>query len=162
MFLNWSNPQLPPSTGIAYTSVSFKDLVLSVPANLFFIFSIFTFIHFSNYRELRSRVPQKIVINFSLSLLFLLLTFLFGVDDSFTKLVNAPEKTPVTCHIVASFIHAFILSTFFWMAVQAIFLYKKAVRATKNRGESRKLYQICFWSSWGKILAFSTSSGIKS
>lgn len=84
---------------------------------------------------------RKIIINFCFSLLFLLVTFVFGVD------VVHPQWA---CHLVATLIHLFTLSTFLWMGVQAVFLYKKAVRATKNRGQSKKTYKVSFVISWGR------------
>lgn len=97
------------------------------------------------FREIRKRTVRKIIINFCFSLLFLLLTFVFGVDVVHLQWA---------CHVSATLIHMFTLSTFLWMAVQAMFLYKKAVRATKNRGESKKTYQISFFVSWGKCNIF--------
>ena len=40
------------------------------------------------------------------------------------------------------------------MSVHAIFLYKKTVRATQNRGEETTVYRISFFAAWGKSMLF--------
>ena len=93
------------------------------------------------YRKLRKRTSALSIVNFCISLLLLLTTFIVTT--------NLNHPSPTLCHTMSALLHVFTLSTFAWTSVQAFFLYKKAVRATKNRGESRRAFYTCFCLAWG-------------
>jgi len=111
----------------------------NVPRAYCYYFSDFLIIFPS---ELRRKTANKILINLSVSLLLLLLSFLAGVEFA--------GNTEV-CKGISVLLHTFILTTFCWMCVEAISLYRKAVRTFKNRGEGKKFYWTCFIIGWGKL-----------
>ena len=92
---------------------------------------------------MRRKTAQRIIINFCLALLLLLSTFML--------ITNITITSAMVCHSVSALLHFLLLSTFAWTTVQAFFLYKKAVRATKNRGSNRKSFYVCFVLAWGKL-----------
>ena len=93
---------------------------------------------------MRRKTAQRIIINFCLALLLLLSTFML--------ITNITITSAMVCHSVSALLHFLLLSTFAWTAVQAFFLYKKAVRATKNRGSNRQSFYVCFVLAWGNKL----------
>ncbi|XP_066916357.1 adhesion G-protein coupled receptor G6-like [Clytia hemisphaerica] len=97
----------------ALNIISFIGCVVSM------VCLIATLICYLGLRDIRRRTARKILINFCFSLLFLLSTFMFGIEQT---------ARPHVCHAVSALIHMFTLSTFFWMSVQAVFLYLSGTR----------------------------------
>lgn len=103
------------------------------------------FLLFFLFREMHQKTSQKILINFCISLLFLLVIFTAGIQQT---------NEEIACKIVASLIELFLLSTFSWMGIMAVGFYKKIVKATQNLGESKTFFQICFVAGWGEWKSF--------
>lgn len=78
--------------------------------------TIFTFIAF---RTLRNSRHRQILINHCVSLLLLYIVFLGGIDSVATDLI---------CKAVAILLHYFLLTTMFWMAVEAHNMYMFLVK----------------------------------
>jgi len=98
-------------------------------------------------RNLRSKTPQKILINLCCALFSLLVVFMVGAHQS---------KSGPGCIVVSCLMQYLLLATFAWMGVEGISLYKKIVRATKNRGNNDWFFRVAFGMAWGKYcyLAF--------
>jgi len=98
--------------------------------------SVVTFIVF---RELRKKIPQKLLLSLCISLLLLLIIFLAGAEQTSPR---------VGCQIVAGLLHYFILTTFCWMFIQATNLYRSFVRVF-NKGSSTRFFIHASIFSWG-------------
>ena len=77
-------------------------------------------------RKPRSKLPGKILISLSTSLMLLLVVFLIGI-----------ERTSNTrnCRAVAALLHYFILTTFLWMGAEAANLYQMFVIVFQTRSQ---------------------------
>ncbi|XP_033125664.1 adhesion G-protein coupled receptor G6-like [Anneissia japonica] len=106
--------QAGPTTGFqdALTYISVIGCVISIVC---LVITIFTFMYF---KHLRGKRPQRILLNLCFSLLFLYLTFVIGIE--LTKCYSC-------CIIVAIMLHYFVLTSLFWMLVEAINMYLKFV-----------------------------------
>ena len=95
-------------------------------------------------RNLR-KVPQKIFINSCFSMLFLVITFLIGI-----KRTNQPR----VCHAVSVLLHYFTLTTFGWMSVECLSMYRNVFRLYQG---SRFFWTMCV-STWGNFDFLSSCS----
>ena len=86
---------------------------------MFKLTSVTTYIKNVSYRQLRNNQHDQILINMSISLDCLYLTFLIGAS-------TAP--IPALCGISAALLQYFLLVFFGWTAVEAIFLYRNLVQ----------------------------------
>ena len=91
-------------------------------------------------RKLRQKIPAKILICLCTSLLLLLVVFVVGVKQT--------EQAHI-CHIVAGMLHYFTLTTFAWMLVEAVNLYRTIVKVFTTGNESR-FFKWMFVYAWGK------------
>ena len=68
-------------------------------------------------------------------------------------LIGAEQTSPrIGCQIVAALLQYFILTTFFWMAVEAFNLYRSFVQVfSTNLSDSQFLMRACIF-AWGKFL----------
>ncbi|XP_065668365.1 adhesion G-protein coupled receptor G4-like isoform X3 [Hydra vulgaris] len=79
------------------------------------------------FRNLRKKLPQRILICLCISLMGLLLVFLIGAE----------KTSPIQlCQVIAAVLHYFILSTFCWMLVEAFNLYLSFVIVFNKRNDS--------------------------
>ncbi|XP_071959935.1 uncharacterized protein [Antedon mediterranea] len=78
--------------------------------------TIATYLYF---KQFRSKRPQKILINLSLSLLLLYLVFAIGIEQTGSR--NG-------CIAVAALIHYFGLASIFWMSIEAVNMYLMFVK----------------------------------
>ena len=85
---------------------------------------------FTYIRKLREQLPPKILISLCVSLLALLIVFLVGIKKT-------SDRT--TCPFVAVLLHYFILTTFFWMGVEAVNIYQMFVRVFLKGSQKRFL-----------------------
>ncbi|XP_071956162.1 uncharacterized protein [Antedon mediterranea] len=99
------------------------------------IATIFTF---TTNRKLRRSKPQQILCHLCVSLLFLYFIFLVGIDKT---------KKESTCTAIAGLIHYFLLTSIFWMSVQAINMYYSFVKVY-NTHVSRFFVKACLF-AWG-------------
>ena len=98
------------------------------------------FLAFIFTRRLREKLPQKILISLCVSLLALLIVFLVGI---------AFQTDKVGCRVVAALLHYLILTTFFWMGVEAANTYQMFVKVYQQRCEKRFLLRSSLL-AWGK------------
>ncbi|XP_071959939.1 adhesion G-protein coupled receptor G6-like [Antedon mediterranea] len=71
------------------------------------------------FKSLRSKVPQKILINLSITLLSLYLVFAIGIKQTGSR---------HGCITVAVLVHYFGLASIFWMSIEAINMYLMLVK----------------------------------
>ena len=100
--------------------------------------SLICFISFSN---LRKKLPPKILLSLSWSLLALLIVFVAGAKRTSTR---------VGCQVVAGLLHYFILATFLWMGIEAASLYRFFIKVFKSGSEARFFVRASVV-GWGKI-----------
>ena len=91
-------------------------------------------------RKLREKLPPKILISLCVSLLALLIVFLVGIEKTSNK---------VGCQVVAVLLHYFLLTTFFWMGVEAVNIYQMFVKVFRKGSERRFLLRSTLV-AWGK------------
>ncbi|XP_064387798.1 adhesion G-protein coupled receptor G6-like isoform X1 [Halichondria panicea] len=107
------NPtSLPENLAIVLSTITYVGLGLSVVCLLVFMFTIFI------SKKLLADKQNQILINISISLICLYLTFLIG---GFTVGV------PPLCGLMSALLQYFFLVFFSWMAVEAVWLYIKLV-----------------------------------
>lgn len=94
------------------------------------------------FRKLRTKLASKILICLCLSLLLLLIIFVAGVNQI---------KYPLICHVTSTLLHYFTLTTFFWMGVEAVNLYRAVVRVF-TRGSDVRFFRCMFVNAWGRLL----------
>ena len=97
------------------------------------------------------KLPPKILINLCISMLALLLIFLFGVDKSSSR---------TTCQIMAALLHYFTLTTFCWTLVEAYNLYKNFVKIFNMGGSNKKFMYLAMSFAWGMFSLSFLWSGI--
>ena len=104
------------------------------------------------FREVNKRLAPKILISLCSSLLALLVVFLVGIERT---------KNSVICHIVAALLHYFMLTTFIWMAVEALNLYRMFVTVFRKGSRSR-FFMIASTVAWGKHQFQNCNSAVES
>ncbi|XP_065683141.1 serine-rich adhesin for platelets isoform X3 [Hydra vulgaris] len=106
------------------------------------------FSHFF-FRSLRQKLAPKILIILCTNLLCTLVIFLSLVEQT---------KNRILCKIVASFLQFFVLSTFFWMAIEGFNLYRMFVKVLGASSENFLLKCSAF--AWGLPLLFTIATGL--
>ena len=124
------------------TSLVEKSTILRQTPHLFGTSEFSAFMYF---RKLREKFSQKILISFCVSLLALLIIFLAGVEKT---------SNEVGCQVVAALLHYFILTTFFWMGVEAVSIYQIAVEVFRQKRPKRFLLKssLVAWGKWSVCL----------
>ena len=106
-------------------------------------------------RKLREKLPPKILISLCVSLLALLIVFLVGIENTSDK---------VGCQVVAALLHYFLLTTFFWMGVEAFNIYQMFVKVFRKGSEKRFLLRssLVAWCKWSNFFLSSVQSSFPS
>nr|XP_026695108.1 adhesion G-protein coupled receptor G6-like isoform X2 [Ciona intestinalis] len=114
-------PQYLTLLTIIGCSISIICLLATLGTNLYF-------------RQLRTKLPQQVLMHLSGSIILLNLLFLIGIDLN---------KNDTSCFVVALFLHYAVLLVWCWMLVEAVFLFRTLV-ITRVESSSGK----CFiWSA---------------
>ncbi|KAJ8020260.1 Adhesion G-protein coupled receptor G6 [Holothuria leucospilota] len=103
---------------VAYQN--FLNVVTIIGCSLSILGLSTTLVVFFTFKRLRSSRPRRILVHLCIALLCLYCTFLFGIDLA----VNSKWA----CPMVGALIHYFLLSTIFWMGVEALNIYLMLVR----------------------------------
>ncbi|XP_053396683.1 uncharacterized protein LOC123552744 isoform X1 [Mercenaria mercenaria] len=82
---------------------------------------IITLLTYLKFRKLRRDNPSKILMNLCLSIGFVDIVFLIGVQEY-------SGKSDAGCKIVAILLHYFLLTAMCWMAVEAFYMYLALVK----------------------------------
>ena len=101
------------------------------------------FIHYTS-RKLRSKLPPKILMSLASSLSILLIVFLVGAERD-------TVGSKIGCQVVAGILHYFMLTTFLWMLVEAINLYRNFVKIFRSGGDG-KFFKNSSLIAWGKCV----------
>ncbi|XP_033105395.1 adhesion G-protein coupled receptor G7-like [Anneissia japonica] len=107
---------------------SFLSIVTYIGCSMSIIGLIITIVTVLGSKSIRGRQPQQIMVNLCLSMLFLYIIFIFGVDTA--------RQGSKGCIIVAVFLHYFLLTTIAWTAVEAANIYYLII-AVFNQPTSR-------------------------
>nr|XP_047129503.1 adhesion G-protein coupled receptor G6-like [Hydra vulgaris] len=99
-----------------------------------------TIVYHAAIPKLREKRAPKILIILCINLMSTLILFVAFVERT---------NSPVLCKIVASMLQFFILSTFFWMAVEGFNLYKMFVKVFNNSTKSRNFLLKSSLFAWG-------------
>ena len=92
-------------------------------------------------RKLRGNPHNHILVNMSVSLGGLYITFLLG---------GFPTKIPPLCGVVSALIHYFFLTFFAWTAVEAVWLFIKLVLVMSSQSLTSKYTLKCALPAWSK------------
>ena len=87
----------------------------------------------SSFRNIRSKLPSKILICLCFSLLALLVLFLGGVERSGTLL---------SCQIISGLLQYFLLSKFLWTTISAYNMYVLLVPMKQRSSGEDKLFML--------------------
>lgn len=113
------------------------------------IFCLFIHISISFFLSNSNTLPAKILNSLSISLIIAQIFFLCGIDP----LIDVSESI---CKTVAILIHFFFLSSFFWMNVMSIDLWRTFSNdPLKGQPRSHRKYAIYAWGSTGLLTAIS-------
>jgi len=77
------------------------------------------------FRKLRQNKTKKLLLCLCMSLLLLLIVFVTGAEQTSSRFV---------CQIIAGLIHYLQLTTFFWMFIEAIYLYRSVIMVYNKDG----------------------------
>ncbi|XP_033127596.1 adhesion G-protein coupled receptor G2-like [Anneissia japonica] len=119
---------LPPAADV----VTIVGLSISI-ASLFL-----TLLTFVSKKKFRKSEPKQILCQLCLSLLGLYIVFLAGIDQTEDK---------NWCTFAAALLHYFLLSSIFWMSVQAVKMYYLLVKVV-NSHVSHFVFKACLF-AWG-------------
>ena len=97
------------------------------------------------YRNLRKKLAPKILISLCISLMILLVVFLFATE------ARKITSVKFVCQIIACILHYFMLTTFMWMLVEAVNLYYSFVKIFNGR-DKKKFFKWASWASWGMYI----------
>jgi hypothetical protein len=100
----------------------------------------FTFLYF---RDLRSKIPGQILLNFCIALSLSLIVFLAAAERSKTSSLAG-------CRTAAIALHYFLLATFLWMAIEAFNMYLAFVKVFPTSNPSKFMLKCCLF-AWGKV-----------
>ncbi|XP_064387511.1 uncharacterized protein LOC135335851 isoform X2 [Halichondria panicea] len=132
------NPMsLPENLAIALSTITYIGLGLSVVCLVVFIFTIFI------SKKLLAEKQNQILVNMSISLICLYVTFLIG---GFTVGV------PPLCGIMSALLQYFFLVFFSWAAVEAVWLYLKLVVVMGSQSLTSKFMLKAGLPAWSVVL----------
>nr|XP_047141679.1 adhesion G-protein coupled receptor G4-like isoform X3 [Hydra vulgaris] len=112
---------------------------------------VLTIVSYSAFSSLRQKLAPKIFIILCANLLCTLVLFL--------ALVSKAEPRGL-CQTVASLLQFFVLSTFFWMAVEGFNLYKMFVKVFGGSSDSTKFLLKASAFGWGMPLVLTIATAV--
>ncbi|XP_033108597.1 adhesion G-protein coupled receptor G2-like [Anneissia japonica] len=135
------------------------DIVTIVGLSISIASLILTILTFVSKRQFRRSQPKQILCQLCLSLLGLYIVFLAEIDRTTEEVEGDPS---LGCMVVGAFLHYFLLSSIFWMSVQAVNMYYLFVKVFKSLGVSYFLFKACLF-AWGlPVVIVSVSASIDS
>ena len=102
----------------------------------------FSFFVFSSFRDVRSKTPGQILLNFCIALSLTLVVFLAAAERSKTSSL-------ASCRAAAIALHYFVLVVFMWMAIEAFNMYMAFVKVLPSYFP--KFMLKCCIVAWGKL-----------
>ena len=102
----------------------------------------FTLFIFSSFRDLRSKTPGQILLNFCIALSLTLVVFLAAAERSKTSSL-------ASCRAAAIALHYFVLVVFMWMAIEAFNMYMAFVKVLPSYFP-KFMFKCCIV-AWGKL-----------
>ncbi|XP_066920828.1 adhesion G-protein coupled receptor G7-like [Clytia hemisphaerica] len=111
-----------------------------------------TLLTYSIFKKLRAKLPPKILMSLASSLSILLIVFLVGAER------GSVVRSKLGCQIVAGILHYFMLTTFLWMLIEAINLYRNFVKIFRSGGDG-KFFKNSSRIAWGVPLLIVVING---
>ncbi|XP_065664183.1 adhesion G-protein coupled receptor G2 isoform X5 [Hydra vulgaris] len=108
-----------------------------------------TIVSYSAFSKLRKKLAPKILLSLCVSLMCTLIIFLALADHTEPRLL---------CKVVASLLQFFVLSTFFWMAIEGLNLYRMFVKVFRGSSSSRIFFFKASIFAWGIPLVFTIAT----
>ena len=93
------------------------------------------------FRDLRRRLPSKILTSLCFSLMAFLIVFLADVERA---------EIRISCQIIAGVLHYLMLASFMWMCVTAVNLYQLLVLVFRSSNE-KKFFIRASIVAWGRV-----------
>ena len=94
------------------------------------------------FRQLRGKLPSKILISLCSSMIIFLVVFLGGIEQS---------KHRISCQVIAAILHYFMMTSFAWMCVAAVNLYMLLVLIFR-KGSDDRFFIRASTIAWGMII----------
>nr|XP_047142663.1 adhesion G-protein coupled receptor G4 isoform X2 [Hydra vulgaris] len=110
-----------------------------------------TIVSYSAFSKLRKKLAPKILLSLCISLMSTLIIFLALADRT---------KPHLLCKVVASLLQFFVLSTFFWMAIEGLNFYRMFVKVFHGSSSSRIFFLKASVFSWGIPLVFTIATAV--
>ena len=99
-------------------------------------------INYLYFRQLRGKLPSKILISLCSSMIIFLVVFLSGIEQS---------KHRISCQVIAVLLHYFMMTSFAWMCVAAVNLYILLVLIFRKGNDDRFFIRASII-AWGMII----------
>lgn len=97
-----------------------------------------------SFRRIRRKLVPKLLICLSISLMCLLITFLAGIQPGHSSTDKGIKRPTVRCKVTAGLLQYFILSSFMWMLIQAINLYRSFITIFKSSNRDSRFLLFSF------------------
>ncbi|XP_022099612.1 adhesion G-protein coupled receptor G2-like [Acanthaster planci] len=120
-----------------YSSLAL-DLISKIGCGVSIVSLVVTIVVYLAVKKFRKKTASHILIWFCLSLLCLYAVFLFGIEQTSSRVV---------CIVMAVLMHYFALTSVFWMGVEATNLYLKLIRVF--RADVKHFMIKAFVVAWG-------------
>ncbi|XP_071946228.1 adhesion G-protein coupled receptor G7-like [Antedon mediterranea] len=124
---------------LADTFELFLDILTYVGCVMSILCLLVTIVVSLSIKTLRKRQPQKILLNLSISLTCLYLTFICGIDTA------TPET--VACTTIAVLLHYFLLTSVAWTSMEAVNMYLLFVKVFNAKSSKFLWFSMVF--AWG-------------
>ncbi|XP_065664197.1 adhesion G-protein coupled receptor G4-like isoform X3 [Hydra vulgaris] len=118
----------------------FLEIITWIGCGLSIAGLFMTIVSYSVFSKLRKKLAPKILLSLCVSLMCTLIIFLAS---------ETPSKPSLSCKIVASLLQFFVLSTFFWMAIEGLNLYRMFVKVFHGSSSSHIFFLKASAFAWG-------------
>ena len=95
------------------------------------------------YRHMRTDTNKRIILNISINTLIVNLIFLIGIDE---------RKNEALCQATSFILHYFTLCSWFWMFIEAIYLFLTLFLKDRSNIKTKKILAICGALAYGEFL----------
>ncbi|XP_028416707.1 adhesion G-protein coupled receptor G6-like isoform X1 [Dendronephthya gigantea] len=129
----------PPAEATTHDRI--LSVVSTIGCALSLLGLILTIITITILRELRTKIPSQILLNFCIALALMLIVFLVSAE--------LPKTLPVFgCRAAAVALHYFLLAAFLWMAVEGFNMYLAFVKVFSYSSQFKFMLKCCLF-AWG-------------
>ncbi|XP_065683123.1 adhesion G-protein coupled receptor G2 isoform X2 [Hydra vulgaris] len=134
---------------VKITNNVFLEVVTWIGCGLSIAGLFLTIVIYSAFSKVRKKLAPKILLSLCVSLICTLIIFLAS---------ETPSKPSLSCKVVASLLQFFVLSTFFWMAIEGLNLYRMFVKVFPGSSSPHIFFLNASAFAWGIPLIFTVAT----